>query len=148
MCCNQLLTLSERDRHCRTCTVPRRTRRWPAGRSWWERGGAGARGEARHAAAASSPGDAPAGAPRGAAPASHLTAWALATATTTPRKHSRPGRGLSRARTAAAASVRPTVRETRIHFLMAPRAHAPRSRRRASRRGELPAACSSARLCC
>lgn len=50
------LTLSERGRHCRTCKVPRRTRRWLAGRSWFVWGaGASAGGAARHAAAATSP---------------------------------------------------------------------------------------------
>lgn len=56
------LTLSGRGRHCKTCRVRRRTRRWPAGRSWCVSGGrgAGAGGAARHAAAASSAPDEPA----------------------------------------------------------------------------------------
>lgn len=48
-----MLTLSERGRHCRTCTALRRTRRWPAGLSCCVRGEGGAGG--RHAATATSP---------------------------------------------------------------------------------------------
>lgn len=121
------LTLSERGRHCRTCRAPRRTRRWPAGRSWFVWGaGAGAGGAARHAAAATSP--------QGAWP---LTAWAPRTAlhSTTPAqlaaalraRRRRAGLGRARPDAAADTDVRLTVREPGIHFLIAASAHAPRS---------------------
>lgn len=130
----RVLTLSGRGRHCKTCRVRRRTRRWPAGRSWCVCGGrgAGAGRAARHAAAASSAPDQPA--QRLASHKRHCTA--LNHGTTTP--------GTARARAedrdvvsphensardaATANAVRLTVREPGIHFLVAGGTHAQRGR--------------------
>lgn len=129
-----MLTLSGRDRHCRTCRVRRRTRRWPAGRSWCVSvgRGAGAGGAARHAAAASSALDQPA---QGlTSHKQHCTA--LKHGTTTPgtvrtraadRVFVSPHE--NRARDAATANaVRLTVREPGIHFLVADGTHAQKGR--------------------
>lgn len=126
------LTLSGRGRHCRTCKVRRRTRRWPAGRSWCAGGRRGRGRPARHAAAASSP-------PASRAHRIHAdTARSLPTATPA---LSDPVSPLAARRNAAAATgARRTVRERGIHFLAALCAHA------RGCRAVAPPACTSARL--
>ncbi|CAH2256622.1 jg19607 [Pararge aegeria aegeria] len=88
------------------------------GRSWCERGAGADGGAARHAAAASSPNDAAAGALRASWLPSHLTHVPLSTRSHdhTPQALASRARSECRRNTAAASSVQPTVRETRIHF--------------------------------
>lgn len=108
------LTLSERGRHCRTCTVRRRTRRWPAGRSWWRGGEAGAM---------------PRPLPAHRALTLHCTARALTITPALRRAHTRPRPTachrpiITRATRYAVADERLTVPLT-IHFWAGGGAHA------------------------